>query len=268
MSPSANPTGNSSIGRSEERPLLPRWLLPGAIISAGLVIGFYIWNFRGGLTSSQDIWGQFGDYTGGILNPIIAFLALVALLQSIRIQGRELQFSTRELRNSAEALKGQVEALAQQNYESTLFQLLGLLNSLTSSLTYHGSNWSRSGQEGFNHVSQESLGIYKSNKNRVGTEEAAATALAKAFESHGSQIGPYLESFHLILQYIDNGHEPKHHYADILRAQTSHGQLLLVFLYGLQHPDLKKLLLRYGMLRNLHEYSRLKGHQEILELYA
>lgn len=68
--------------------------------------------------------GTFGDYMGGLLNPIIGFCAFLALLQTIEIQSKELAQSTEQLKESADALKEQSKLWEKQNFESSLFQLL------------------------------------------------------------------------------------------------------------------------------------------------
>ena len=68
-----------------------------------------------------DGWVAFGDYFGGILSPILAFAALIALLYSIHYQVNEFQKSTKQLEESAIALKSQNELIQQQNLEAINF---------------------------------------------------------------------------------------------------------------------------------------------------
>jgi len=60
-----------------------------AILILGLLT-FYWLTF--GVTRSQDqaVWGAFGDYFAGILNPIFALFAFVAVLWSIHLQIKQL----------------------------------------------------------------------------------------------------------------------------------------------------------------------------------
>jgi hypothetical protein len=60
------------------------WSIPGwlkvmvgvSILTAlGLII-LYFWHFPNGFAEKQDVWGQFGDYVGGILNPLFSLLTL------------------------------------------------------------------------------------------------------------------------------------------------------------------------------------------------
>lgn len=57
-----------------------------ALFSAFVTIAFYRYNFQGAFSSLNEHWGTFGDYVGGVLNPILSFLALLALLYTINLQ--------------------------------------------------------------------------------------------------------------------------------------------------------------------------------------
>ncbi len=35
-------------------------------------------------------WGQFGDFLGGVLNPLLSFLALLAVVKNLRLQAEQL----------------------------------------------------------------------------------------------------------------------------------------------------------------------------------
>jgi hypothetical protein len=70
-----------------------------ALCSAFVTIVVYTLHFWGStLSDKQEAWGQFGDYVGGLLNPIIALCALVLLALGTQIQRRIL----RETRSQAE----------------------------------------------------------------------------------------------------------------------------------------------------------------------
>lgn len=73
-----------------------------------------------GQMPSEDAekWGQFGDFIGGLLNPIVAFGAFYWLTQSVKIQKLELYETKKALQDAAEAQKetavAQKEAVYQQ----------------------------------------------------------------------------------------------------------------------------------------------------------
>ncbi|WP_051361315.1 hypothetical protein [Desulfuromonas sp. TF] len=85
-----------------------------AVLAACIAIGAYVLKFDAGLSSNPEIWGQFGDYIGGVLNPFFALLGLIALLLTIVLQSRELEYTRQELRNSSIALEGSREIAQQQ----------------------------------------------------------------------------------------------------------------------------------------------------------
>ncbi|ENQ8053198.1 hypothetical protein ACEQ2M_000586 [Vibrio parahaemolyticus] len=62
--------------------------------------------------------GTRGDYFGGLLNPVLAFVSLMALLYTIILQTKELSMTRRELEKTAEANEQQAKALAEQVYAS------------------------------------------------------------------------------------------------------------------------------------------------------
>lgn len=50
-----------------------------------------------------DKWGQFGDFFGGLLNPLVAFAAFYWLTQSVKLQKTELADTRKALEEAAEA---------------------------------------------------------------------------------------------------------------------------------------------------------------------
>lgn len=63
--------------------------------------------------------GQIGDFIGGLLNPILSFMALIAILMSIGVQEKELS-------SSVSALKSQEDVFKIQTFENSFFNLLNL----------------------------------------------------------------------------------------------------------------------------------------------
>jgi uncharacterized membrane protein len=102
-----------------------------AAIMIIIVLSFYFYNFSGGgLSTIHGDWGTFGDFMGGTLNPLLAFLSLIALLTTIKIQSKELRATTTEMRNSSIALQEQSQSIKLQNFENTFFKMLDVHNSI------------------------------------------------------------------------------------------------------------------------------------------
>ncbi|WP_323587577.1 putative phage abortive infection protein [Aliarcobacter butzleri] len=105
------------------------------IVSVFVYYKYIFFDFK--IDSNVEHFGQFGDFIGGTLNPILAFLSFMALLYTIKIQTDELKLSREELEATREELKGsriaqqeqsdslklQNEATKLQIFENTFFKL-------------------------------------------------------------------------------------------------------------------------------------------------
>lgn len=57
-------------------------------ILALLIAAIYFLKFLSAFTDQQEEWSQFGDYFGGVLNPILSFAAFIAVLFSLEQQSK------------------------------------------------------------------------------------------------------------------------------------------------------------------------------------
>lgn len=104
------------------------WILAVAsAIGAGALIWYFI-NFKGGISQQQEIWGMFGDYIGGFLNPAFSFLALIALLLTIVLQSKELEQTRIELKRTADANTAQATYFASQQKREDIYKLITKLS--------------------------------------------------------------------------------------------------------------------------------------------
>lgn len=106
---------------------------PWMIVGVGtLAVGAYVYQFHCHEVSSDPAeWGQLGDYLGGILNPIIAFGALLWLVASVNIQRRELTETKYALRESMDAQKHQADtSLLAARIGSLNVELTSVINRL------------------------------------------------------------------------------------------------------------------------------------------
>jgi len=93
------------------------WTFTAILIVAS--VGTYVYNFCGrGISESPEQWGQFGDYLGGILNPIISLINLIVLtylsISISRIEERRNQWTLQELaRPFGQIICGDYEDLIQ-----------------------------------------------------------------------------------------------------------------------------------------------------------
>ena len=81
----------------------------GALLAIFIVImayfGYFYLNLNSGFSDSPDAWSGFGDYFGGLLNPLLSFLALVLLIRSLEAQRNANDCLTNQIENSEHSEK-------------------------------------------------------------------------------------------------------------------------------------------------------------------
>ncbi|NWD78863.1 hypothetical protein HX891_00620 [Pseudomonas reactans] len=127
------------------------------IIIFAIVYGLYFYNFPSGFAEKQDVWGQFGDFVGGTLNPILSFITIYILYRTIILQQESLEktsaaltlsqntyeLSRTELSKSSEILVTQNKLIQLQKFEGAFFELTKLTIEAinTSSYTFEKTEY-------------------------------------------------------------------------------------------------------------------------------
>jgi len=94
------------------------------VLSALSVASMYVWQFGGQLSTERDIWAQFGDYFGGVLNPIFAMVGFLGLLWSILVQAREFRSSAQLLQRQTKSAEEQLEILRNDRVRDDLLHVI------------------------------------------------------------------------------------------------------------------------------------------------
>lgn len=87
-------------------------------VAIALFVGafiFYSFNFGSSLSAKTDVWGQFGDFIGGVINPIIGIITIFILALAYKAQRDELRETRNELRLSRIEQANASRALSDQN---------------------------------------------------------------------------------------------------------------------------------------------------------
>ncbi|MGQ7276312.1 hypothetical protein [Marinobacter sp. V034] len=71
-------------------------ILSLAILASGILLVSYVNIFGRNISSDHHRWAEFGSFMGGTVGPVISFVALMALLMTIRIQNTALRVSKQE----------------------------------------------------------------------------------------------------------------------------------------------------------------------------
>ncbi|MFL9596728.1 hypothetical protein [Aeromonas veronii] len=63
-------------------------ILPASFLIIAIAWAAYYINFGidSNISQKTDVWGQFGDYLGGVLNPILSFISIYLLINSLSLQ--------------------------------------------------------------------------------------------------------------------------------------------------------------------------------------
>lgn len=246
----------------------------------------YIYQFGIGLWDTPEKWGSLGDFFGGVLNPFLAFLSLILLLitlnqnqkalaqnkialdqnkDALEINSQELELTRQEVSGSREALEAQAAILEVQNFEGTFFQLISLYNEIIATTKIHDHE----GRETF--ISFYNLLSNSIKPNVMDVNQANIGGAYEVFyRSRESLIGPYFRIIFNILKFIeDSSIDNKRKYSDLLRAQLSSFELVLIFYHCLTDDnidDFKPFVESYSILKFLpRERLYLDGRE--LELY-
>ncbi len=94
-------------------------LLLVAATSASYVLVFGIT-----LSRSREAWGQFGDYFGGVLNPLFALLAFLAVLWSIALQERELKETMARMAEQAASARQDQHRMHEERLSQELLHVI------------------------------------------------------------------------------------------------------------------------------------------------
>jgi hypothetical protein len=116
----------------------PSAIVLAIILLATQVLAYWYWfgiRLDMPLSEKPDSWGQFGDYIGGILNPMVALSALVWLMRSVELQEKELSETRKALSESARTQQAQLEVMRR---DQQLASLSAILQAKTSRLTELG----------------------------------------------------------------------------------------------------------------------------------
>lgn len=253
-----------------------RVLIAIAVVAGLLVIApvsGYIFMYGYNPVYSHEKWAQFGDFFGGVLNPIYALLAFIALLYTINLQRTELRHARNEFRRSADALIDQGKSIEKQNFESTFFHLLNTHNNIVSSIDLHSDKGKvTTGRDCFRVFYTRLTKIFRQNQQRFVNKtdrQMLDSAYRTFWKDHQTELGHYFRYLFNIIRFLDESQYSEGPYIKFLRAQLSDQELLLLFYNCLspQGAPFIEYVYRYELFDNLPKLRLLENqHQEYLSL--
>lgn len=203
---------------------------------AGLVafamIAGYVMAFRSlPVNERPDAWGQFGDYIGGLLNPLISLFTLVVAVSVWRLQKTEL-LETRK------AVEEQGKTAEQQRREQRFVDFLNIYRSTVESIEFEFAKYPNTlfvlrGKRAFQHLtSQSSDNPFLQIAELFGTghlDQWLASDKTVNVLSHWNANSPILDHYFRVVFTLLREAEPtlkddRWRYMKLLRAQFSRGE--------------------------------------------
>ncbi|ENY82804.1 putative phage abortive infection protein [Sphingopyxis sp. MC1] len=221
--------------------------------------------------------GEFGDFFGGVLNPLLTFLTFMGLLITIILQHTELRESREEFARSADALEFQNKAIERQNFEATFFQMLTLHNTIVSSIDLQSKDGMvTTGRDCFRVFYTRLTKLYREKQEkppRAGAGgDADRTKVVAAYNDfwrdHQLELGHYFRYLYNVIRFVKESGVGSARYLRLIRAQLSDQELLLLFYNCLtpQGEKFRELVEEFSLLDNLPRIRLLeKEHASFID---
>lgn len=287
--------------------VVPVWLqiMIGLVaLSALTMLLKYLATFGVTASGSQEVWGQFGDFFGGILNPLLSSLTLAAVLVTMRLQSKELRIAQQENKLANQHLEKQANYIRVQNFESVFFRLLEVHMSSRANVCVRNL----SGKEAFDFLvrrTSDCLSVFNHDEKMSGADEESIKGFSEDFRSKvGDALNVYCRGMYQVIKYVDTyegfssedapvdnreglsvrekmqlrreqdkAYRPiyfaKRQYINMLRAQLTQAELTMLYLSCLTEKGkgLKYLAEKYSIFKGMNDVTLTPGFSNYLYSY-
>lgn len=229
-------------------------------------------------SGTASYWGQLGDFAGGFLNPLLSFLALMAVLKTMSLQRAEMKAAQQEAKTATQEQRQQTAVYSRQMFESTLFGMLDVHAKILGDIKYSGVlGRGLSGRDAIDAMikSFKDADCY-STYTDIATKEDMQSEIDRFISWWKGSIGHYFRNLYWIMKMIDTSVDMlaedknenvnnlnkrrfytdyirKRNYANIVRAQLSESEMALLQINCLSAvgADLKYYVEKYSLLKPL-----------------
>lgn len=234
-------------------------LLSVAVLSLGIALLFFC-PFSVDESAHKELWGQLGDYIGGVIGTLVSLISLIYIYKTYR---KQVEFSANEIRLSYT-----------QQFESSLFSLIQHHHSIRQALNAAGEDGELFFEIVANSIQERMMEReYDLNsiiyENRFKEEDIASDKYEEVYRIYGGQLEHYFRNLYHIISYVDESEVPdKQKYIKILQGQLSNAELFILFYDGISVYGKKKmypLLEKYKILENVfyQEFDYFFLHQSL-----
>ncbi|MDH0308073.1 putative phage abortive infection protein [Aeromonas caviae] len=215
--------------------------------------------------------GTFGDFLGGVLNPIFTLMTFFGVIVTIALQKLELRAAREEYKKSA-------DALSTQAIENTFFSMLDLHHRIVENLNFSTDNFNFNGHELDNPVAKQTASSghfslsgsggkgaasFGALLNLINTYSKSENDTIKIYtyiqNNHNHLFGHYFRNLYQIVKFIDTNHQisnsDKRKYMSILRSQISTNETSALFINCfdgvVDDGKFRYLLVKYHLLEHM-----------------
>ncbi len=244
--------------KSESHPHRWPWFV---MLAAGILVLSYAYVFQAlSWTSDPSAWGSFGDYMGGLLNPVVSTLTLIVAIKVWADQRKELEETKR-------ALNDQAETAQANRREQRFFDLMQVYQQTLD--TFQGTT-----QRGDARHGKPALDLWINNHPELGV-----MVNPKALRALNDPSSPYMNDwieetkehwinhgvsdelhhyFRVVFRILQDAEDlleqDRHRFIRIFRAQLSRTELLLLGLnlwITEEGQKMQPIACEYGLLKHL-----------------
>ncbi len=247
---------------------LKNWalLLVPAVCAAAAIVTYAV-TFRDlPATENPQAWGTFGDFLGGLLNPLVSTLTLFVAISVWRLQRGELELTRKELEQTKLAMEEQAKTAEQQRQEQRFFDLLNVYQRTVDSISIaRPRGTGGDARQIINFQGKQAVSEWLRYTNLVGpaTTENPHTLLDIErqwirFDAPGMFDHYFRVVFRILAEAETLLGDQHFRYIKLFRAQLSRSELIILA-YNLWLDDEGKEMIpladKYGLLKHLP-----KGH--------
>lgn len=254
------------MNKNKNEAYLLIFVLTVAVVAVVAVLYAFIDKFGFGYWEKIEEWAQTGDFFGGILNPIFAFLSLIliayTLMQNIKALRQSkiaLELGNEELKLSRIDFSKTVEALEYQKFENRFFNMLSIHNEILNDIVFDTESimplHNPENYTGKKRTAFKAILLWINGE----LEDLDPLSLYEDLQEQANQVvGHYFRNLYEIIRTVDESNindDDKDKFICILSSQLSSDEISVLLFYCLskenENKKLKELIVKYEMLKDL-----------------
>lgn len=245
-----------------------------------IIIITAIYSFTNILPEFKDLFGEYGEYIGGLVGSLWALAGVTLFYEALRFQRTELRMQRHELElqrheiiEQTEQSKRQNEMIEVQTFESTFFNLLSLHTEIVETIELEVRDYENESEEAakkytgrdcFVEYYQIFKKVFNFSFEKVTPEDFTPDSMKLLveysfrvfFEEHQANLGHYFRTLFTLFNFIDQSNlKNKEFYISLSLSQLSNYELVLLYFHGLSDKNkaFKPIIEKYSLLYQVPE---------------